>query len=132
MDKVVIVHVLGVEQVTVLLLAEVFGVNAIGPEEFLVCHAKCLPYGLCNQLGLESSQRGEMEVNRAALLMDYGALGISQAMGLHGARMAARGHFNISGDIFDCDNNHKGTTAISAWNQRCWTYSHAKGSPPQG
>lgn len=70
MDQVVVVHVLGVEQVTILLLAEVLRVDPIGPEEFLVCHAECLPYGLCDQLGLDSSQRGKMKVNRAALLVD--------------------------------------------------------------
>lgn len=51
-DQVIVVHVLGVEQVTVLLLAEVFRVNPVGPEEFLVRHTECLPYGLCDQLGL--------------------------------------------------------------------------------
>lgn len=51
-DQVIVVHVLGVEQVTVFLLAEVFWVNAIGPEEFLVRNTECLSYGLCDQLGL--------------------------------------------------------------------------------
>ena len=51
-DQVIVVHVLGVEQVTVLLLAEGFRVNPVGPEEFLVCHTECLPYGLRDQLGL--------------------------------------------------------------------------------
>lgn len=68
MDQVVVVHVLGVEQVAVLLLAEVLRVNPVGPEEFLVSHAERLPYGLCDQLGLDSSQRGKMNVSRAALL----------------------------------------------------------------
>lgn len=67
-DQVIIIHVLGVEQVAVLLLAEVLRVNPVGPEEFLVSHAECLPYGLCDQLGLDSSQRGKMKVSRAALL----------------------------------------------------------------
>lgn len=52
-DQVIIVHVLGVEQVTVFLLAEIFRVDPIGSEEFLVCHAKCLSNGLCDQLSLE-------------------------------------------------------------------------------
>lgn len=70
MDQVVVVHVLGVEQVAVLLLAEVLRVNPIRPEEFLVSHAERLPYGLCDQLGLDSSQRGKMKVSRASLLGD--------------------------------------------------------------
>lgn len=45
--EVIIVHVLSVQQVTVFLLAEVLGVNAIGPQEFLIGHAK----GLSNRLG---------------------------------------------------------------------------------
>lgn len=52
MDQVIVVHVLGVEQVTVFLLAEVFWVNAVGPEEFLVGNTECLSYGLRDQLGL--------------------------------------------------------------------------------
>lgn len=52
-DEVVIVHVLSVEQVTVLLLAQVLRVNAIGPQEFLVSHTEGLSNGLGNQLGLE-------------------------------------------------------------------------------
>jgi len=54
-DEVVVVHVLSVEQVTELLLAQVLGVNAVGPEEFLIGHAEGLPDGLGNQLGLEDS-----------------------------------------------------------------------------
>lgn len=52
-DQVIVVHVLGVEQVAVLLLAQVFWVNPIGPEELLVRNAEGLPDGLCDQLGLE-------------------------------------------------------------------------------
>lgn len=84
-DQIVVVHVLGVEQVAVLLLAEIFGVNPVGPEEFLVCHAKCLPNGLCDQLGLERSQRGKTEVNRAVLL---GTWVLSGLWSLHGAPCA--------------------------------------------
>lgn len=51
-NQVIIVHVLGVEQVTVFLLAEVFWVNPVGPEEFLVRDTEGLSYGLCDQLGL--------------------------------------------------------------------------------
>lgn len=67
-DQVIVVHVLGVEQVAILLLAEIFGVNPVGPEEFLVRHAECLPDGLCDQLGLDGSGRGRTQVNRRALL----------------------------------------------------------------
>lgn len=99
-DQVVVVHVLGVEQVTILLLAEIFRVNPVGPEEFLVCHAKCLPDGLCNQLGLDSSQRGKAKINRAALLVD--SRGARRTMapkasaspaGLHEKLVLAAGHF---------------------------------------
>lgn len=78
MDQVIVVHVLGVEQVTILLLAEILRVDAVGPEEFLVCHAECLPDGLCDQLGLDSSRRGKTDVNRVAGL---GAPGVSWACG---------------------------------------------------
>ena len=66
MDEVVVVHVLGVEQIAVLLLAEIFRVNPIGPEELLVAHAEGLPDGLCDQLGLERRDR----VSRPVLLVD--------------------------------------------------------------
>lgn len=56
-DQVIVVHVLGVEQVAVLLLAQVFWVNPVGPEELLVCNAEGLPDGLCDQLGLEQQHR---------------------------------------------------------------------------
>lgn len=118
MDQVIVVHVLGVEQVTILLLAEIFGVNPIGPEEFLVCHAKSLSYGLCNQLGLDSSQRGKTEVNRAALGVDSpGPSGLRSPRHQLGQWVyvgPARGHFKISGDIFYYDNNHK----VAIGNQR--------------
>lgn len=99
MDQVVVVHVLGVEQVTVLLLAEVFRVNPVGPEEFLVCHAKRLPDGLRNQLGLDSSQRGKAKVNGAAPLGPAGAsrttepTASARPVGLHVALALAGGHF---------------------------------------
>lgn len=51
-DQVVVVHVLGVQQVAVLLLAQVLGVDAVGPQELLVSHAEGLSDGLSNQLGL--------------------------------------------------------------------------------
>lgn len=51
-NQVVIVHVLGIEQVTIFLLAKVFWVDSICPQKFLVGHTECLTYGLCNQLCL--------------------------------------------------------------------------------
>lgn len=51
-DEVVVVHVLSVEQVAVLPLAQVLGVDAVGPEELLVGHAEGLTNGLGDQLGL--------------------------------------------------------------------------------
>lgn len=51
-DEVVVVHVLSVEQVAVLPLAQVLGVDAVGPEELLVSHAEGLTDGLSDQLGL--------------------------------------------------------------------------------
>ena len=52
-NEVIVVHVLSVEQVTVLLLTEVLRIDAIGPQKFLVSHAEGLPDGLSNQLGLQ-------------------------------------------------------------------------------
>lgn len=55
MDEVVVVHVLSVEQVAVLPLAKVLGVDAIGPEELLVGDAKRLTDGLSYQLSLKDT-----------------------------------------------------------------------------
>lgn len=52
MDEVVVVHFLGVDDVTVLLLAQVLRVDAVGPQEFLVGHAEGLADGLGDQLSL--------------------------------------------------------------------------------
>lgn len=52
MDEVIIVHILSVEQVTVLSLAQVLWVNAVGPEKLLVGDAEGLADGLGDQLGL--------------------------------------------------------------------------------
>lgn len=52
MDEVVIIHLLGIYDVAIFLLAQVFGVDAIGPQELLVSHAEGLPNGLGDQLGL--------------------------------------------------------------------------------
>jgi hypothetical protein len=43
---------LGIYDVAIFLLAQVFGVDAIGPQELLVSHAEGLPNGLGDQLGL--------------------------------------------------------------------------------
>lgn len=55
-DEVVIVHILSVEQVTVLPLAQVLRVNAVGPEELLIGNAERLADGLRDQLGLHGTQ----------------------------------------------------------------------------
>lgn len=65
-DEVVIVHILSVEQVTVLPLAQVLRVNAIGPEELLIGDAECLADGLSDQLGL----RGAHAEDKGRLLRD--------------------------------------------------------------
>lgn len=52
MDKVVMVHFLGVDDVTVLFLAQFCWVDAIGSQEFSVGHAKGLTNGLCDELCL--------------------------------------------------------------------------------
>ena len=52
-DEVVVVHLLGVDDVTVLLLAQVLGVDAVGPQELLVGHAEGLADGLGDELGLQ-------------------------------------------------------------------------------
>lgn len=45
-NEVVIVHLLGVDDVTVLLLAQVLGVDAIGSQELLISYAERLADGL--------------------------------------------------------------------------------------
>lgn len=52
MDKVIVVHFLGVDDVTVLLLAQVGGVDAVGAQELPVGHAEGLANGLCDELRL--------------------------------------------------------------------------------
>lgn len=46
MNEVVIVHLLGVDDVTVLLLAQVLRVDAIGSQELLISYAERLADGL--------------------------------------------------------------------------------------
>lgn len=57
MDEVVVVHILSVEQVTVLPLAQVLGVDAVGSEELLIGDTEGLTDGLSDQLCL----RGTMQ-----------------------------------------------------------------------
>lgn len=57
MNEVIIVHFLGVDDVTVLLLTQVLWVNSIGSEELLVGHAEGLTYGLSNELGLKTKSQ---------------------------------------------------------------------------
>lgn len=58
-DEVIIVHILSVEQVTVLSLAQVLWVNAVGPEKLLIGNAECLADGLRDQLGLPGTRAGD-------------------------------------------------------------------------
>lgn len=52
MDEVIVVHFLGVDDVTVLLLAQVGGVDAVGAQELPVGHTEGLANGLCDELRL--------------------------------------------------------------------------------
>ena len=66
MDEVIVVHLLGVDDVTVLLLAQVLRVNPVGTQELLVGHAKRLANGLSYELGLDRERwrEGEGEEGR--------------------------------------------------------------------
>lgn len=55
-NEVIIVHLLGVDDVTVLLLTQVLWVDSIGSEKLLVGHAEGLTYGLSNELGLKKNK----------------------------------------------------------------------------
>lgn len=55
-NEVIIVHFLGVDDVTVLFLAQVLGVNAIGSQKFLVSHTERLTNGLSDKLGLQTNK----------------------------------------------------------------------------
>lgn len=61
MDKVVMVHFLGVDDVTVLFLAQLCWVDAIGSQEFSVGHAKGLTNGLCDELCLGEGEEERRE-----------------------------------------------------------------------
>lgn len=57
MDEVIVVHFLCVDDVTVLFLAQILWVDAIGTEELLVSHTECLTNGLGYELGLGPKQK---------------------------------------------------------------------------
>lgn len=60
MDKVIMIHFLGADDVTVLFLAQFGWVDSIGSQEFSVGHAKGLTDGLRNELCLwEEEQLGK-------------------------------------------------------------------------
>lgn len=58
-DEVVVVHLLGVDDVAVLLLTQVLGVDAVCSQELLVSNAERLADGLSDELGLYT-QRAEI------------------------------------------------------------------------
>lgn len=57
MYEVIVVHVLCVKEVTVLFLAQVLRVDAIGTQEFLICYTEGLANGLCYELGLRTKRK---------------------------------------------------------------------------
>lgn len=62
-DEVIVVHLLCVDDVTVLLLAQVLRVDTIGSQELLVSHAESLADGLGDQLRLEEWKEKRKEKN---------------------------------------------------------------------
>lgn len=62
MNEVIVVHFLGADDVTVLFVAQVGRVDAVGSQELSVGHAKSLANGLGDQLGLleRSMCRGKL------------------------------------------------------------------------
>lgn len=62
MDKIIMVHFLGVDDVTVLFLAQFGRVDAVSSQEFSVGDTKGLTNGLCDELCLgERRRRGEKD-----------------------------------------------------------------------
>lgn len=57
MNEVVIVHLLGVDDVTVLLLTQVLRVDAVGSQKLLVSHTEGLADGLSDELCLKTERR---------------------------------------------------------------------------
>lgn len=66
MDEVIVVHFLGVDDVTVLFLAQVGRVDAIGSQELSVGHAKSLTDGLCDELCLRGGEKFRKLLSRKA------------------------------------------------------------------
>lgn len=64
MDEVIVVHLLRVDDVTVLLLAQVLRVDAVGSQELLVGHAERLADGLGDQLRLTGGWRKRVAKKR--------------------------------------------------------------------
>lgn len=60
-DEVIVVHLLCVDDVTVLLLTQVLGVDAVGSQKFLVSYAEGLTDGLSDKLRLQA-QNGNQEM----------------------------------------------------------------------
>ncbi len=67
MDEVVIIHLLRAQDIAVVFLAEVLGIDPVGSEELLVGHAERLPDGLCDELGLWGRRGGEALSERRIL-----------------------------------------------------------------
>lgn len=79
-DKVVIVHFLCVDDVTVLFLAQVLWVDAIGSQELLVGHTERLTDGLGYELGLNPNKGQNTDKTQADKFseMHQMSLGLSQ------------------------------------------------------
>lgn len=54
MNEVIIIHFLGVDDVTVLLLTQVLGVDPVGSQELLISYAERLANGLSDKLCLQT------------------------------------------------------------------------------
>lgn len=63
MDEVIVVHLLCVDDVTVLLLTQVLGVDAVGSQKLLVSYAESLTDGLSNKLCLQAQNGNEMSMS---------------------------------------------------------------------
>lgn len=62
-NEVIIVHLLCVDDVTVLLLAQVLRINAVGSQELLVSDTECLSDGLSDKLGLQEASHEHTSVS---------------------------------------------------------------------
>lgn len=105
MNEVIVVHFLGVDDVTVLLLAQVGGVDAVGAQELPVGHAEGLANGLCDELRLSGEgQRFGGEGQR------FGGGNYSAQKGLSTTARCEENHccFNehTAEDFFVNDNNN--------------------------